>query len=67
MTFQQALDMGYTIGDVRFQKGYVSRKCNVGNQPVLIAKGNRKGEKYVLIPNFKSTRYCFRYYLIEPK
>lgn len=65
MTYKEALASGYKNGDVVLQRGYVSRKADVGEQEVLFAKGTRSGQAYVLLPNRKSTQYCFRQYLIK--
>lgn len=42
-----------------YQRGYVSRKTSLDNQPILHGK---KGD-YVLGPAFNTSRYCIRYYL----
>lgn len=67
MTLQEALNMGYSLGDIKYQRGYVSRKVNINNQPVLAAQGTRNNEKYVLVPAWNTTNYCFRQYLIAPE
>ena len=66
MTAAEALDQGYEFKELRFQHGYVSRKTTLENAEVLEAKGRRKGQLYFLLPNFKSTRYCYRVYLEKP-
>lgn len=65
-TYADALSAGYTLGDVKHQLGYVSRKINPEHQPVYTAGGSRRGELYVLIPNYESSRYCLRQYLTPP-
>lgn len=57
MTFKEALNSGYRLADQRWFLGYVSRKVNIDDQPVLIAGGSRKGEPYVELPNWRSTRF----------
>lgn len=66
-TIREYLEEGYTLGDHKFQRGYVSRKldimdCCEGGR----ARGNRNNELYVLVPCYTSTRYCYRQYLIPP-
>lgn len=63
MTFAEALESGYKPADMQYTKGYVSRRSDLAKQPVHVAGGSRKGELYILIPSFKSTRYCLRWYL----
>lgn len=65
MTMREAFDAGYVRGDLRLQLGYVSRKVNGYDQEVQTAGGYRHGELYVLLPNFRSTRYCYRQYLVK--
>lgn len=66
MTFKQALEAGYKIGDWKYHRGYVSRKLtNLGELEVFVAGGNRRNELYVLLPCFSSTRYCYRQYLYK--
>lgn len=57
----------YTFGDIRWQRGYVSRVTTcVGNNPVYaVTSGKRKGQVFVLYPSYKSTRYCLRVYLTK--
>lgn len=63
MNLREALDNGYKMADMKFQLGYVSRKVNREEQKVHVACGKRKGQLYVLVPCFESTRYCYRLYL----
>ena len=65
MTLREAMQNGYKFGDTVLQRGYISRKTNISEQEVLTAKGTRKGQKYVLLPNFTGTQYCYRQYLIK--
>lgn len=66
MTYATAKAAGYKDGDIESQRGYVSRKVNPDEQPVLTANGSRKGQLYVLLPSKSSTQYCYRQYLIPP-
>lgn len=63
MNLKEALEQGYKMEDMKYQRGYVSRKTNREEQKVHIAGGNRKGQLYVLVPCFESTQYCYRLYL----
>lgn len=66
MTLNEMLDNGYHLnGGMAYQKGYVSRKIDIGEQQVHVAGGNRKGQYYVLEPCYHSTKYCFRHYLTK--
>lgn len=67
MTLKQALESGYTLGDTRLHMGYVSRRVNPDEQPVMVAGGSRRGELYVELPNWKSTNYYIRQYLVRRK
>lgn len=66
MTAAEAFNQGYEVKELRFQRGYVSRKTTLEDAEVIEAKGRRKGQLYFLWPNFKSTRYCYRVYLEKP-
>ena len=63
MTYGNALAAGYVNADRQWQRGYLSRKINVMEQPVVVAGGYRKGDLYVLLPTRQSTQYCIRQYL----
>ena len=64
MTYKEAKEQGYKVYDTKLQAGYVTRRARSDEQiKVLTAEGNRKGELYVLMPNYKSTYYCKRCYL----
>lgn len=67
MTVRDALNQGYVLsGEWKYERCYVSRKnYKPEDQPVLVAGGRRKGELYFLSPNWKSTTYSFRNYLIK--
>lgn len=60
MTYAEALAAGYKVVRVAFARGYVSRKTNMDEQPVMESK--RCG-LYVDAPCWKSTTYHYRYYL----
>ena len=65
-TLNDYLEMGYKLdGGMTYQMGYVSRKVDIGQQTVYEAKGSRKGEFYILVPSWESSRYCFRHYLTK--
>ena len=63
MTYDEALKAGYRTVVQRYFRGYVSRKVDIGKQPVKTAKGNRKGQPYVELPCFHSSQYAIRQYL----
>lgn len=70
MTWGKAKSAGWRFrpGDLTLQKGYVSRKREVTDStPVYKAGGSRKGELFILMPNWKSTTFCFRQYLEKAK
>lgn len=60
MTYGEALNKGYKKSELVYARGYISRKVNVENQEV---KTSKKGRKYVLLPNWNSTRFCLKQYL----
>lgn len=65
-TLNDYLDAGYHLdGGMTYQRGYVSRKVDVGEQIVHEAGGRRKGQLYILEPCFSSSQYCFRHYLTK--
>ena len=63
MTYKEALEQGYTDGETKWFRGYVSRRIIEDEQPVKTARGNRK---YVELPSTRSTQYSIRQYLIAP-
>lgn len=64
MTYKEAKEHGYKVYQTRMQDGCVTRKPRTDEQiEVLTAEGNRKGDLYILMPNYNSTRYCKRCYL----
>ena len=62
MTYKDAKKQGYKNGRQAYQRGYVSRKIDINNQPVLTSG---KGELYVLFPCWTSTQYCIRQYIYK--
>lgn len=66
MTYKEALLYGYILGDRRCANGYRSRRCDPDEQPVLYAKGKRRGQPYIELPLWNSNRYHIRQYLIPP-
>lgn len=67
MTYKEALEQGYENADWKWERRYISRCCDPGEQPVWTAGGTRHGEKYVLLPSWRSTQYCVRQYLKKKK
>lgn len=65
MTYNEAINNGYKNGEQKFFMGYVSRKANIANQEVKVAAGSRKGELYVELPYWHSTKYSIRQYLVK--
>jgi hypothetical protein len=63
MTYREAIASGYKPVDQTYQRGYISRKIDPNNQVVMVAGGNRKGDKYILLPCWHSTQYCIRQYI----
>ena len=66
LNYRQALNNGWSCGDMTKTRKYVSRKIDPYNQPVKIAGGYRKGQYYVELPYWSSSRYSIRLYLIAP-
>lgn len=54
------------VYDRKSERGYVSRRLK-DSDPLTtgVAYGRRVGEKYVLLPRWDSTRYCYRVYYKE--
>ena len=68
MNYKEAKEQGYKVYQTKMQSGYVTRKARADEQiEVLTAEGNRKGDLYILMPNYNSTRYCKRCYLRKEK
>ena len=54
------------VYDKKSERGYVSRRLQSSDTLTTgFARGRRAGEKYVLLPRWDSTRYCFRVYYKE--
>lgn len=66
-TLQGMINLGYTLGRTTYARGYVSRKTDVKAQHVHTAGGNCKGQLYVDVPCWNSSRYHLRQYLIAPE
>ena len=66
-TYEDFREQGYVYGDIVWQRGYVSRKLTTyACTPVYaVTKGKRKGQLFILIPSYISTRYCRRIYLVR--
>ncbi len=62
-TYGEAIANGYITADHQYSRGYISRKTDINNQPIKIAGGKRKGDIYIDIPSYDSTRYHYRTYL----
>ncbi len=65
--FFKAINDGKIVGyDIKSTLGYVSRHLKDSDTLTMgVAHGRRAGEKYVLIPRYDSTRYCYRLYYKE--
>lgn len=65
--FTKAIDdRKILVYDVKSERGYVSRRLNDSyTLKTGVARGRRYGEKYVLIPRWDSTSYCYRMYYKE--
>ena len=65
MTYEEALHKGYRLGDRMYTIGYLSRTIDVMSQPVKVAGGSRKGQLYVDVPAYQTSRYHMRQYLVN--
>ena len=65
--FEDFRNQGYVYGDIVWQRGYVSRILTTyASTPVYaVTRGKRKGQLFILVPSYISTRYCRRIYLIR--
>lgn len=65
--FNEAWNNGkIVLYDMKSERGYVSRRLkNSDTLTTGVARGRRAGEKYVLLPRWDSTRYCYRVYYRE--
>lgn len=62
-TLNEALNQGYRMADTTYQRGYISRKVNMYDQPVKVAGGSRRGQLYIEAPCSTSTQYSYRIYI----
>lgn len=65
--FNKAWEDGkIVLYDMKSERGYVSR-CLKDSDTLTtgVARGRRAGEKYVLLPRWDSTSYCYRMYYRE--
>lgn len=54
------------VYDEKAERGYVSRRLKDSVTLTMgVARGRRAGEKYVLLPRWDSTSYCYRVYYRE--
>lgn len=54
------------VYDKKSERGYVSRRLKDSDTLTTgVASGRRDGEKYVLLPRWDSTSYCYRVYYKE--
>ena len=52
--------------DMKSERGYLSRRLKDSDTLTTgVARGRRAGEKYVLLPRWDSTSYCYRAYYKE--
>lgn len=61
---------GYTnfdITDMKLERGYISRKKDImipyEDHQLYTASGKRKGDFFIYLPCYYSSRYCYRAYL----
>ena len=62
-TYGDALAAGWTRGREALTRCYISRKGDALQRPLAVTK---RGEVYVLLPNWRSTNYSLRQYLNPP-
>ena len=62
--FAHAYENGkIVVYDIKSERGYVSRRLKDSDNLITgVAGGRRAGEKYVLLPRWDSTSYCYRVY-----
>ena len=65
--FNEAWKTGkIVLYDMKSERGYVSRRLKDSDTLTTgVARGRRAGEKYVLLPRWDSTSYCYRVYYKE--
>lgn len=67
VTAAEMLAAGWMESDQSFERGYLSRRTKVENQPVLLAgRGTRNNMPYFLKPTWATNRFCVRQYLSPP-
>lgn len=64
-TYGEALRAGYIESSLRWERGYVSRQSLLDTLPIKVAGGKRKGQIYVSLPVYTSSRFCYRQYLTK--
>lgn len=64
MSLEDARERGWKESDRALQRGYVSVYTTDNMTLIHKGKGKRKGQFYALVHNPKSTRFCFRVYLM---
>ena len=64
--YGEAIKKGWIVYDYKLEAGYISRKSDINSLPIYQAQGYRKGEYYVLVPSWDSSRYCIREYIKAP-
>lgn len=65
-TLGEALSIGYKYAFTKLERGYLSRKGFISDDPsniLYVAGGKRKGMLYYIEPCFMSTQYFFRRYI----
>lgn len=65
-TLKDALELGYTNGDVSWHKGYISRTTDLMSQPVH-RSNDGKNMLYVLLPTWSCNSHCIKMNLIPPE
>lgn len=67
MTYGEAVAEGYHDTDITYTRGYLERKTPLDEREVKTVKrsggGRRKGDLYVEIPCYHSSKYHYRVYL----
>ena len=65
--FYKACEDGkIVVYDTKSERGYMSRRLKDSDTlKTRVARGRRAGEKYVLLPRWDSTSFCYRVYYRE--
>ena len=59
-------DEKIVVYDTKSERGYLSRRLKDSDTiRTGVASGRRAGEKYVLLPRWDSTSFCYRVYYRE--